>query len=161
MEFQHQNLAQRSSWPFLKQVQPIIQYGDICMKKLFGIVAFLDAFPCFCGTAIGTSTMESESESSSASPASGLLSSAAFAISSSSSLLELLLVVLSDSSSSLKAAKTAEVSFGAALGCVFHCGHVSAGAGKVLVDFHGGMVLERDRKRWEAGKHSKLAVTLI
>jgi len=143
VEFQHQSLPRQSSWPFLKQVQLIIQYGDICAKKLFGIAAFLEAFPYFHGTVIGTSLTESESPS--ASPASGLPSSAAFAISSSSSLLELLLVVLSNSSSSLKAAKTAEVSFGAALGCMFHCGHVSAGAGKV---FLGGMVLEQDGK-WE------------
>jgi hypothetical protein len=71
------------------------------------------------------------------SPASGLLSSAAFAISLLLSLLELWLVVLSDSSSSLRAAKITEVGFGAMLGCLVCCGRVSAGAGKVLMDFLG------------------------
>ena len=126
------------------------------MNKNFDILVgvFLEAFPRFCGIAIGTSSMESESSSSS--PA-GLLSSAAFAISSSSLLELLMVVVLSDSSSSLKADKTAELvdCFGAALGCV------SAGAGKVLVDFLGGMVLERDRERREAGKHAQIYLTLI
>ena len=107
MDFQHWILAQQSSWPFLREVQLMTQYGSICMDRLCGIAALFKAFVRFCGTAIGTSSTELEPLPSS--QASGLLSSAAFAISSLSSLSELWLVVLSDSSSSLRAAKTAEV----------------------------------------------------
>ena len=147
MGFHHWILAQQSSWPFLREVQLMTQYGSICMDRLFGIAALFEAFARFRGTAIGTSSTVSESLPSS--PASGLLSSAAFAISSSSSLSELQLVVLSDSSSSLRAAKTAEVGFGAMLGCLVCCGRVSVGAGKVLVDFLGAMVLEQTKSDGE------------